>query len=75
MQRQLDKITELVQLVVQKMEINTQMVTDDRSQCDDLDNCGKMQHFRKTLNAMRLIPRLRRSTSNRVSNSTGYINV
>ncbi len=75
MQRQMDKITDLMQLVVQKMEINTEIVTDDRSKCDDLDNCGKTQHFRRTLNAMRRIPRLRRSTSNSVPNYTGYINV
>ena len=55
---------ELVQLIVQKMEINTEIVTDDRSQGDDRDNCGKMPDFRKALNAMRRIPRLRRSITN-----------
>jgi hypothetical protein len=68
-------MTELIQLIVQKMEINTEIVTDDRSKCDDRYNSGKMPDFRKALNAMRRIPRLRRSISKSVHNSTGYINI
>jgi hypothetical protein len=75
MQRQLEKITDLVQSIVQKMEISTEIVIDDRSKCDNKDNCMKTQQFRQTLNVARRIHRLRPSTNNNVSNTVRHTNI
>jgi len=58
MQRQLEKITELLRLIVQKMEISTEIVIDDRSKCDKNDACIKVQKLRQTFNVVRRFSRL-----------------
>jgi len=53
MQRQLDKITDLVLLVVQKMEIRTEIGIEDKSKCDVKEKCITTQHLRRTSGAHR----------------------
>jgi hypothetical protein len=64
MQRKLDKITDLVRLVVQKMEISTEMEANDTNQSGKNENFIKMQKFRQTLNVARRFSRLRSSNGN-----------
>jgi hypothetical protein len=64
MQRKLDKITDLVRLVVQKMEIRTEMEANDTNQSGKNENFIKMQKFRQTLNVARRFSRLRSSNGN-----------
>jgi len=75
MQRQLEKITDLVQLIVQKMEIRTEIGIDDRSKYDRKENCITTQHLRQTRNFARHENRFRTSTKNNVSNTVGHSNV
>lgn len=62
MQRQLEKITDLIRLIVQKMEIRTEMETDDIHQSVKNDNFLKMQKIRQTLNVARRFTRTRGSS-------------
>jgi hypothetical protein len=64
MQRQLEKITDLVRLVVQKMEIHTEMEGDDTNRGGKNENFMKMQKFRQTLNVARRFTRSRSSNGN-----------
>jgi len=64
MQRQLEKITDLIRLVVQKMEIRTEMDGDDNYRGGKNENFMKMQKFRQTLNAARRFSRNRSSNGN-----------
>jgi len=75
MQRQLDKITDLVQLIVQKMEIRTEIGIDDRSKYDPKEKCITTQRFRPTINVARRGHRLQTSRNNNFSNTVGYSNV
>ncbi len=61
MQRKLDKITDLVRLVVQKMEIRTEMEGDDTYRSGKNENFMKMQKVRQTLNVAHRFARLRSS--------------
>lgn len=61
MQRQLDKMTNLLRLIVQKMEINTEIEIDDRSKCDHLKECMAIQKLRQTVNVTSRFSRLRSS--------------
>ncbi len=74
-QRQLEKITELVQLIVQKMEISTEIVIDDRSKFDNREDSMKTQQLRRTLNVARRLHRLRPSTKDNISNTIGPDNI
>lgn len=67
MQRQLDKMTDLLQLVVQKMEINTEIVIDDRSKCDNNDKRMSQPRLRQTLNVVRRLHHLRPTMSSHAS--------
>ena len=67
MQRQLEKITDLVQLIVQKMEIRTEITNDDRLKVYDDDEDSKTPQLRRTSNVIRRIHRLRPSTSRYLS--------
>ena len=75
MQRQLNKITELVQLVVHKMEISTEIVIDDRSKADNKKKCIETPQLQQALNVARRLHRLRPSTNKSISNTVGHINV
>lgn len=75
MQRQLDKITELVQLVVQKMEINTERMNEDRLKLDDTDEDQTMPKARQTSSIFRRIRRLRPPTSHDSSDAIKYTNL
>lgn len=61
MQRKLEKITELVRLIVQKMEIRTEVEGDDTNLDHKNEKFIKMQKFRQTLNVARRFSRLRSS--------------
>jgi hypothetical protein len=67
MQRQLEKIGDLVRLIVQKMEINTEIVIDDRSKCDK--NPMRMSKIRNSISAARRFSVLQPSTNNKVSHT------
>lgn len=69
MQGQMDKITELIQLVVQKMEIRTEVVFNDRSKCDDNEECMPDSKLRQTINVTRRLQRLRASMKNTAFNN------
>jgi len=69
MQQQLEKITNLVRLIVQKMEIGTEIVIEDRSKYDNKEKYMKTQQLRQTLNIARRIHHLRPSN---VSNTLGH---
>ena len=62
MQRQLEKITDLVRLVVQKMEIRTEMEGDDTHRDGKKENLMKMQKIRQTLSVARRFSRARSSS-------------
>jgi hypothetical protein len=64
MQRQLEKITDLVRLVVQKMEIRTEIEGDDSTYGGKNENFMKMQKIRQTLNVARRFTRMRGSNGN-----------
>ncbi|CAF1093211.1 unnamed protein product [Rotaria sordida] len=53
MQRQLEKMTDLVRLVLQKMEIQTETESDDITSNDKNENFLKMQKFRHVFNVAR----------------------
>lgn len=72
MQRQLEKITDLVQLIVQKMEIRTEITNDDRLKVYDNDENPKTPQLRKTSNVIRRIRRLRPSGSRYLSDPMRY---
>ncbi|CAF1429668.1 unnamed protein product [Adineta ricciae] len=59
MQRQLDKITNLLRLIVQKMEINTEIELDDRSKCDQPKECMNIQKLRQAVNVKHRFSHLR----------------
>ncbi len=63
MQRQLEKITDLVRLVVQKMEIRTEMEGDDTHRDGKKENLMKMQKIRQTLSVARRFSRARSSSA------------
>ncbi len=63
MQHQLEKIADLVRLVVQKMEIRTEMEGDDVRRGGTNENFMKMQKMRQTLNVARRFTRMRGSNS------------
>jgi hypothetical protein len=69
MQRQLEKMTDLVRLIVQKMEINTEIVIDDRSKCDKNKNNMEISKLRQTFNIARHVSRFHASTTNNVSHT------
>jgi len=58
MQRQLEKITNLVRLIVQKMEIRTEIESDDIYQGGKNGNNKKVQKIRYALNAARRLSRV-----------------
>lgn len=64
MQRQLEKITDLVRLVVQKMDIRTEMESDDIHQGGKNANNSKLQKIRHSLSAARRFSRVRSSSHN-----------
>ena len=68
-QRQLDKITDLVRLVVQKMEIRTEIEADDSPRTDRTESLAKMQKFRQTLNVARRFSRARSGMSSLYENT------
>lgn len=51
-QRQLEKLTDLVRLIVQKMEIPAEVEVDDTSSCDRNDVAIRMKKFRQTFTAV-----------------------
>lgn len=61
MQRQLEKITDLVRLIVQKMDIRTEMEGDDTHRTGPNENFLKMQKIRQTLQVARRFTRARPS--------------
>ena len=61
MQRQLEKITDLVRLIVQKMEIRTEIEGDDRTTGGKHENFLKAQKIRQTINVARRFSRVRSS--------------
>ena len=66
MQRQLEKITDLVRLVVQKMEIRTEIEGDDSHRDGKNEKFVKMQKFRQTLNVARRFSRVRSSSGTNI---------
>ncbi|CAF1323136.1 unnamed protein product [Adineta steineri] len=67
MQNQLDKITDLVKLIVQKMEISTEITTDDRSKCDNHGECKKTPKLRQTINTTCQFSHLRSTAKDNIS--------
>jgi hypothetical protein len=63
-QRQLEKLTDLVRLIVQKMEIRSETDVDDVSTGNKNEHFMKMQKFRQTLNVARQFARPRSSSGN-----------
>ena len=59
MQRQLEKIGDMVRLIVQKMEIRTEIDGDDVNQGTRNEHLVKMHRIRQTLNAARRFSRAR----------------
>ncbi|CAF4561944.1 unnamed protein product [Rotaria sp. Silwood2] len=57
-QRQLEKITDLVRLVLQKMEIHTETESDDTTSHNKNENFLRMQKFRQVFNVTRRFSRL-----------------
>jgi hypothetical protein len=53
MQRQLEKITDLVRLIVQKMEIPVEMEVDDASKNDKNNSWMRIKKFQRTFNIAR----------------------
>ncbi|CAF4381737.1 unnamed protein product [Rotaria socialis] len=53
MQHQLEKITDLVRLVLQKMEIHTEIESDDVTRGGQIEKIARMQKFRQTFNIAR----------------------
>lgn len=70
MQHQLEKITDLVRLIVQKLGISTDIVTEDRSTCDNQERSIKIQKLRHTFNAARRFSRFRSSINKDSSQSS-----
>jgi len=64
MQRQLEKITDLVRLIVQKMDIHTEIEGDETTRGGKHENFMKMQKIRQTLNVARRFSRVRSSNGN-----------
>ncbi|CAF4822945.1 unnamed protein product [Rotaria sp. Silwood1] len=64
MQQQLEKITDLVRLVLQKMEIHTEMESNDTTSNDKNENFIRMQKFRQVFNITRRFSHARPSNGN-----------
>ncbi|CAF1060727.1 unnamed protein product [Rotaria sordida] len=64
MQRQLEKMTDLVRLVLQKMEIQTETESDDITSNDKNENFLKMQKFRHVFNVTRRFSHARSTNGN-----------
>ena len=58
MQRQLEKLTDLVRLIVQKMEIPAEVEVDDTSLSDRNDVSIRMKKLRQTFSAVQRLQRL-----------------
>jgi len=67
MQRQLEKITDLVRLIVQKMEIPVEMEVDDASKNDRNDSWRRIKKFQRTFNAARRFTHIKSTTSDSLS--------
>jgi hypothetical protein len=67
MQRQLEKMTDLVRLIVQKMQIPAEMEVDDTSKGDKNESWTKLQKLRQSINVTRRISHMQSSTSNTLS--------
>ncbi len=63
MQRQLEKATDLVRLIVQKMEIPAEIEVDDTSKIDKNQIKMRIQKFRQTFNTVRRFNQLQSSIS------------
>ena len=59
MQRQLEKITDLVRLIVQKMDIRMEVEGDDTTRGGKNGNFAKAQKIRQTLSVARRFSRFR----------------
>jgi hypothetical protein len=63
MQRQLEKITDLVRLIVQKMNIPAEIEVDDISKSDKNQMKTKIEKFRQTFSAVRRFKQMQSSIS------------
>jgi hypothetical protein len=63
MQRQLEKATDLVRLIVQKMEIPAEIEVDDTSKIDKNQIKMRIKKFRQTFNTVRRFNQLQSSIS------------
>ena len=66
--QQLGKLMDLVRLVVQKLEIQSEIVVDDTVKCSRAENQMKMQRFRQTLSSARRFNHARPGTSAKIPN-------
>lgn len=53
MQQQLEKLTDLIRLILQKLEIQAELVNDDPPKCDKGEKFVKLQKIRRTISAAR----------------------
>lgn len=60
-------MTDLVRLVVQKMDIRTEMEGDDATRGGKNENLIRMQRFRQTMNVTRRFARLRPTNTGSMS--------
>ncbi len=67
MQRQLEKVTELVRLIVQKLEIPADMEIDDSSKSDKNESWIRFQKFHQTFNIARRFSHVQSTTSDNSS--------
>lgn len=72
MQRHLEKIADMVRLIVQKMEIRTEMDGDDVNRGTRNENLVKMQRIRQALNAARRFSRARSIPQSNISYLHNY---
>ena len=66
-QQQLAKVTDLIRLVVLKLDIHSDIMVDDQTQTNTNDNFKKVRKIRQTLNVARRFNQLRSTAGNKSS--------
>lgn len=69
MQQQLEKVTDLIRLMVQKLEIHAELVNDDSPKCERNEKFVKIQKVRRTISATRRFNQWRSLPHHRSSQS------
>lgn len=72
MQQQLEKVSDLIRLILQKLEIQAELVNDDSSKSDRKDKFVKIQRIRRTISAARRFNNWRSSSHHQSSQSAEH---